>query len=238
MTLTAVDDCGGSGIAFTEYSVNSGAFQHYTGPFSVGAEGTTVVRARSTDNAGNVENPAAAVSIGIDRAAPVIGVNSPAATDYLHSDTLQLAFAATDSMSGVASGSPTAMLDGVAVSNGQTIQLLTLSLGTHTLAVSATDQAGNGATVNVQFGVKATIASLIAAVNTFTGSGQIDAQLAGSLLTKLSEAKKALDRGNLSAARAKLRDFRDQVSARTGHGIAVDAAQVLLGDVDYLLAAM
>jgi hypothetical protein len=238
IALTAVDDCGGSGIAFTEYSVNGGAFQRYAGTFSVGAEGTTVVRARSTDNAGNVENPVAAVSIAIDTAAPAIGVNSPAATEYLHSDTLQLVFAATDSRSGVASGSPTATLDGVAVSNGQTIQLLILSLGTHTLAVSATDQAGNGATANVQFGVKATIDSLIAAVNTFKGSGQIDAQIAGSLLMKLSDAKKVLDRGNVWAAGSKLRDFRDQVSAQAGRGIAVAAAQVLLADVDYVLGAI
>jgi hypothetical protein len=90
----------------------------------------------------------------------------------------------------------------------------------------------------VAFRVKATIDSLIAAVNTFASQGRIDPSVAHSLQTKLSDAKRAMDRGSLSAARGKLSDFAAAVSAKSGSGIAVDAAQVLLADVQYVLDTM
>jgi hypothetical protein len=173
-----------------------------------------------------------------DTTAPSIEITSPAAADYLHTDTFQVSFSASDSESGLASGSPAATLDGVAVANGQSIQALTLALGPHALVVSASDKAGNLATRTVEFRVTATIDSLIAAVNFFTAQGKVDAQVSRGLLAKLSDAKQALKRGNLVAARSKLRDFRDEVRAQSGRAIAVDAAQSLLDDADSVLIAM
>jgi photosystem II stability/assembly factor-like uncharacterized protein len=238
IVLSAADDLDGSGVAFIEYSLGDGPVQRYSGPFSIAAQGTTTVHARATDVAGNVENPGAMLALSIDSGVPSITIAAPAARDYLHSDQLQLSFAATDSVSGLAAANPTATLDGSAVSSGQRIQLLSVPLGTHTLVVSAADQAGNAATQTVVFRVKATIDSLIAAVNTFASQGQIDPSVAHSLQTKLSDAKRAMDRGSLSAARGKLSDFAAAVSAKNGSGIAVDAARVLLADVQYVLDTM
>lgn len=53
VTLTAQD--AGSGIAKTEYRVNSGGWQTYTAPFTYSEDGSYTVSYRSTDNAGNVE---------------------------------------------------------------------------------------------------------------------------------------------------------------------------------------
>jgi len=237
ITLSAADDVDGSGVAFIEYSFGDGPFQHYSGPFSIAAQGTTTVHARANDVAGNVENPGAMLALSIDSGVPSIAIAAPGARDYLHSDLLQLSFAATDSVSGLAAN-PTTTLDGSAVSSGQTIQLLSVPLGTHALVVSAADQAGNVVTQSVAFRVKATIDSLIAAVNTFASQGQIDPSVAHSLQTKLSDAKRAMDRGSLSAARGKLSDFAAAVSAKSGSGIAVDAARVLLADVQYVLDTM
>jgi len=55
VTLSAEDNVGGSGVATTEYMVNGGATTTYTVPFVVSTEGPDTVQARSTDNAGNVE---------------------------------------------------------------------------------------------------------------------------------------------------------------------------------------
>ena len=76
-------------------------------------------------------------------------------------------------MSGIAGGSPSATLDGTNAPNGQTISLLTLTLGQHTFNASASDVAGNSTQQSVPFTVIATIDSLIATVNAFAAQGQI-----------------------------------------------------------------
>jgi hypothetical protein len=55
VTLSATDGAGGSGVASTEYALDGGAFQEYTGPFTVSGVGPHEVEFFSTDEAGNVE---------------------------------------------------------------------------------------------------------------------------------------------------------------------------------------
>ncbi len=236
VTLRGVDEEDGTGVAFVEYSLNGGAWQRYTGTFLVAAQATTAVRARATDRAGNAENPGASSTFMIDWIAPAIIINSPATIEYLHTDSLLVSFGATDSLAGLASATGT--IDGATVANGQPIPLLTLALGFHTLFVSASDQAGNTALTTVTFRIVATIDTLIGAVNTSIGAGQIDASGARSLLSKLEDAKQALSRGNLTAARSKLTDFKTQVSTQSGRSISPSAAQLLIADADYVLGTL
>jgi hypothetical protein len=236
VTLHSVDDEDGTGVAFVEYSLNGGGWQRYSGPFLVAAQGTTTVRARATDRAGNVENPGASSTFMIDSIAPALAISSPAATEYPHTASVQVSFAATDALSGLAG--VTATLDGVAVANGQTIQLLTLALGTHIVEVFASDRAGNTSSTGIGFTSVATIDTLIDAVNIFVSAGQIDAAVGRSLLVKLQDAKQALSRGSVTAARGKLSDFKSQVAAKTGQGIAPSAAQLLFADADYVLGTL
>jgi FIMAH domain-containing protein/beta-propeller repeat-containing protein len=236
VTLNAADNHGGSGVSYVEYSLNNGPFQRYSAPFSIEAQGATVVRARATDEAGNTENPDVSTVVAIDSVQPVISISSPRSVDYLHSAVLQLSFGATDATSGI-DGSPTARLDGASVTSGAMVQLLAMTLGSHTLEVISSDRAGNTSTTTVTFRVIATIDSLIAAVNTFAAQGSIASNTALSLISKLEDAKRALDRGNVTAARGKLDEFRDQVSAQQGKSIATGAAQVLLDDTAFVRAA-
>jgi hypothetical protein len=167
-----------------------------------------------------------------DQVPPTIAIGSPEAADYLHTDTLQLSFSAADTGAGLASGSPSATLDGAAVSNGDTIQLLTLMLGPHTFRVTASDNAGNATTQDVVFRVTASIDSLIAA------QGEIAPNVSRPLIAKLQDAKQALAAGDVSGARSELAGFKAQVSARTGNGITPACAQVLVTDADYVLATL
>jgi cytochrome c len=130
------------------------------------------------------------------------------------------------------------MLDGASPSNGQSVDLLGLPLGAHVLSVSAADRAGNASSRTVEFRVVATIDTLITAVNAFANRGQIDAQASRSLLSTLADAKASLDRGSVSSATGKLRDFRDHVAAQSGRSIAPAAAAVLLTDCDYVLGVI
>ena len=220
-----------------EYSVDDGAFQSYTGPFAIARQGTTIVRARATDRERNIEDSASSSAIMIDGSSPAVSINSPASRDYLHSDTLQMSFGATDSVSGLADG-VLATLDDVVVANGQTIQPFMLALGLHRLSVSASDRAGNTVSQAVDFRVTATIDSVIAAVRVFAGQNRIGPHVASRLVAKLTNAREALHRGNVLAARRMLRAFSNHVSALSGRSIAPEAAQVLLADVQYVLGAV
>ncbi|GIH67698.1 ThuA domain-containing protein [Microbispora siamensis] len=55
VTLKAVDETGGSGVAKTEYALDGGDWTAYTAPVTVTGDGQHTLRYRSTDKAGNVE---------------------------------------------------------------------------------------------------------------------------------------------------------------------------------------
>jgi len=236
VTLHAADDEDGMGVASVEYSLNGSGWQRYSGPFVVAAQGTSTVRARATDRAGNAENPGASSTFMIDSIAPVLALSSPAATEYLHTATVQVSFAATDALSSLVSA--TATLDGVAVTNAQTVPLLTLGLGTHIFTLSASDRAGNTSSTGVGFTIIATVDTLIGAVNSFVSTGQIDAPLGRSLLSKLQDANLALSRGNVTVTRNKLTEFKNQITTKSGQGIAPAAAQLLSADADYVIGTL
>ncbi len=66
VTLEAQDEAGGSGVAQTLLAIGEGEWQEYAGPFTLTDEGETLLRFRSIDNAGNVEEPNAQY-VKIDR---------------------------------------------------------------------------------------------------------------------------------------------------------------------------
>lgn len=238
VTLSATADPASGGIRFIDYSVNGGPFQHYSGPFTISAQGTTRIDARATTVSGAVESPAASISVNIDSVGPGLTIDAPQPRDYLHSEALTLNFSAADATSGVAPGNPTGTIDGQAVSSGDVVSLLTLPLGPHTFAAAASDIAGNGSQQTVTFRVIATLDSLIATVNQLIPQGGIDPQTSNGLLAKLNEAKAALDQGRLNVVRNKLSDLVDQINSQTGKGITADAAALLIEDVQYVLGTI
>jgi hypothetical protein len=233
VTVNALDDAAGRGVQMIEFSVGGGAFQPYTGPFTVASEGTTTVTARSTDLADNQETPGASAAIRLDSAAPHVTVASPAARDYVHTDLLTVVVTATDATSGIA-GTPTATLDGAPVS-ASTIKLLDMPLGEHRFIATASDTAGHTTQVPVSFRVIATIDSLIQALRIFEASGRIQGGAYRGLMAKLTDAKDAYARGNLEGARAKLRDFISQCTTSSGSSISTAAADVLIVDARWVL---
>lgn len=195
--------------------------------------------ALQTTNAGDADVFVARIGGPLpDRLPPTIAIASPIAVDYLHTGAIAVSFSASDDASGIAAGSPSATLDGAPITNGATLQPLMLALGSHTLVVSAVDNAGNSASRAVTFQVKATIDSLTAAVNLYVGRGQIAAATSRSLLSLLSDAKAALARGSVTAARGDLVDFENKVKAQSGKGVAAAAALLLVADTDSVLAAL
>jgi hypothetical protein len=67
VTLTADDGADGSGIASTEYSIDGTTWLTYAAPFVLDSDGSTTLRYRSTDRAGNVETPDKTSEIKINK---------------------------------------------------------------------------------------------------------------------------------------------------------------------------
>jgi uncharacterized repeat protein (TIGR01451 family) len=200
--------------------------------------GVNTVTFTARDAAGNTAITATTVTV-VDTVSPALAIASPQARAYLHPDVVIMSFSATDAGSGLAAGMPTAALDGTTVANGQSVNTLTLALGTHNFVLSAVDVAGNSRSQNVAFTVIATIDSLIASVNVFAGQQKIDdSNTVKSLLAKLNDAKQAAERGNKTAAIHKLAEFIDLVRNQSGRHIASDAAQILVSDAQYVIGTL
>jgi len=87
-----------------------------------------------------------------DAKPPVITIYSPKSITYQRHGFLWVSFDVDDTITGVKE--VTALLDNVPVKNGQWLELKKLTVGTHTLTVTAVDIAGNTATKSVTFKVK------------------------------------------------------------------------------------
>ncbi|WP_157984846.1 OmpL47-type beta-barrel domain-containing protein [Lentzea terrae] len=103
VTLSAADAL--AGVGGTQYRVDGGEAQQYTGPFGFTAAGQHVITFWSTDQAGNQESSDGnGLALWIDNAAPAItGSRTPANGHGWNNTDVIVSFACTDSQSGVAS---------------------------------------------------------------------------------------------------------------------------------------
>ena len=174
-----------------------------------------------------------------DTTPPSITINEPVSQDYLRSEAITIDFDVTDLQSGVAS--VTATLDGTPVTDGQVIELFTLSLGEHTFTVTAVDNAGNPATETVTFNVIATIDSLIVLVEKFSELGWInDEDFKDGLLAKLYAAKAKIEWGQMREAKNYLKTARNILNAfmnqvKADDHVTAEATSILIEDTEYVI---
>jgi hypothetical protein len=157
-----------------------------------------------------------------DQTPPTISISSPTNSTYLDEQSPTVSYSVTDNISGVDYKSISATLDGQPISSETTISLYTLSIGSHTLTVSASDNAGNVATQSVTFQVNTSIDSLKGLVSQFTNNGLIENRGISNALTQ------TLDSGNLQS-------FVNQVESQSGKQINATVANYLLRDANFLL---
>jgi hypothetical protein len=158
-----------------------------------------------------------------DLTPPVIQISSPANMTYTDDQTVEIGLSVTDEGSGVNASQTAATLDGVPVLPGTAVSLYTLPLGSHVLAVTAADMAGNTAQELVQFQTTATVSSLLALVSQFVQNGSIDNNgVANSLKVKL-------EHGNLQA-------FVNEVRAQSGKHVAASCSEYLIRDAQFVMS--
>ena len=125
-----------------EYSLSSlddGALQNYTGPFSVGGTGLHFVEAFAEDGS------TATAAFAIDRVDPTVQMTTPpAGAVYTLGQVVKANYTCADSGSGIASCNPAAG----SPANGANLN--TSSLGTKTVTVTATDMVGRTATLSLR----------------------------------------------------------------------------------------
>ena len=146
ITLTAIDNTGGSGVKETMFSVNGGPATTYATPFVVDTIGQDNVTYWSTDNAGNIELPMIVnftISNGfvIDTIPPetnISGVNE----NGLYNNKVAIALIATDNTGG--SGVKETIFS---VNGGQTttytVPFIVDTIGQDSVTYWSTDNAGN-----------------------------------------------------------------------------------------------
>ena len=135
-------------------------------------------------------------AILLDTKGPTIslaGIANGAVLDVTAS--VRFTFAATDE-NGVTSTKAT--LDAKALANGSLIDAGLLLAGSHTILVTAVDDAGNVTTSTVTFTVRASAVGIIAEVEQAIGQGLVQANMRGALLAKLQAAQTAIERGQKS----------------------------------------
>jgi len=171
VTLTAADETGGSGVATTEYQVDSvTSWTRYTEPIVVSGDGVRIVRFRSIDEAGNIET-AKSAEVKLDGTAPITTATfAPPSDAGWHHGAVPVTLAAADTGSGVTTvqwsldGGPwTAYTQPVDVTGD----------GQHELLYRATDAAGNVETL------KSAILKIDGGNPTVIVSGLADGQLYG-----------------------------------------------------------
>jgi hypothetical protein len=115
------------------------------------SDGPHTITAVATDQAGNVSPASSDLNIVVDTAAPSVSVTAPTAGQHISDATPDVTFTAE-------SGATTRCKvdDGAFVACSSPFTVSTLTEGSHTVTVEATDNAGNAATAVVTFTVDLT----------------------------------------------------------------------------------
>ncbi|WP_052487029.1 polysaccharide lyase family 8 super-sandwich domain-containing protein [Gordoniibacillus kamchatkensis] len=198
--LTATDI--GSGVAATYYSVDNTDFVQGN-TIVLSDEGIHTIRYYSVDAAGNREQTKSA-EVKIDETPPAVATSaattaaagqSTVTITVYHPDPVNIPFAITDALSGVAHAEVT--LDGASVNQPVTAEPLALSLGDHSLVVTAADYAGNVTTQRYVLRVMMDIPHLREELQVAGSRGWITNQgILSSLLAKADHIEQVQDQAN------------------------------------------
>ena len=126
--------------------------------------------------------------------------------------------------------------NGQPVTNGQTVDLTWLALGTYTLAARGEDVAGWVTTKSLSIKLLATVESLLGTLNRLCQESVITKKgICTALASQLNVAVAAKNRGNRKAAANTLQAFQNAVSAQRNKAIPNRAAELLLADSTALI---
>ncbi|WP_156889591.1 OmpL47-type beta-barrel domain-containing protein [Paenibacillus harenae] len=221
----SANDAEGS-MTTTYYSVNDAPFKAGNQAI-LSEEGVHTLRYYSIDAVGNKE-AVQSTTISIDFTGPAI---SPSITEKVYRpDAVSFPFAATDTLSGI--DQVDATLDGEEVSLPVTAEPYALSIGEHTIVITAADHAGNVSVQQYVFEVIMDRGYLDEALRGAYDQGKISNQgILNSLLAKVTLIQNETDATKIVSA---LHALENEMSAQAGKQLDSDFALNLLADLVYL----
>src|SRR5258708_6479649 len=134
-------------------------------PVNIMTEGTHTLKYSSIDFFGNQE-ATNTLTVKIDKTPPAMSVTTTTSTYILNAQPVSFGYAATDTASGLAS--TTATLDGRQIGTSTTLGFITV--GPHTIVISASDVAGNFTSTAIHYAVAYKFGGFLAPIKA-DGSG-------------------------------------------------------------------
>ena len=177
MAFSADDGVLGSGVAYTEYSLDDGkTWQPWTGEaVTITGPGEVSVQYRSGDRAGNVGAASSRV-LKIDLANPTVSILG--ITDGARMKQALVSFSAGDVSPGSGVADAFAMLDGEFIAESE----LVLIEGTHVLEVTAVDGAGRTSSDSVSFVIDRSAPNIVIAAPVNGSAVRVDQVVAFSVV--------------------------------------------------------
>ncbi|WP_082591859.1 PQQ-dependent sugar dehydrogenase [Terrabacter sp. Soil810] len=200
---------------------------------TISTEGTTTVLYRATDNGGNVSQ-VGSVTVKLDKTQPAVAVSG--VTDGATvGNSGDVTWTATDATSGI--DTVTATVDGTAVAAATPLALWKLSLGSHTLVVTAVDKAGLVRTTTVTFTTRTSLLTLTALTERLAREGLVTPAGEKELEKRLQQAERHVAAGRTAAAISQLQGFVDAATSSTNVRDAA-ASAALQRDANAVIASL
>nr|WP_168118753.1 DUF6359 domain-containing protein [Paenibacillus sp. HB172176] len=233
LTLTAQDSAGGSNIASIQYRLNNEEWMSAGGPVVVSTEGQNLIEYYATDNAGNVEAVQSA-QIWIDKTAPMLSL-SGSMTFYQSHAAVPFYVTANDNADGSGVNALEYTLDDSSIPSLAWIDPLALTLGTHSLIVTAEDIAGNQTSLHVTLTSRMDIDHFAQLIELGESNGWITKHSTAkeliSQVEKIQKAKK--DKKEEKRYEALIK----KITKESGKHIDIPFADLLLADIAFMQAS-
>jgi hypothetical protein len=218
-----------------QFSIDGGAYsalQAYAGTVNLSLPSVDGLHTISVQVFDMFANPLVTTqTVLLDRVGPTIVASLPTAPAAGYDVGTPIAINSTVTDSGIGVATTTIKLDGATTITSGSLDIDTLTVGSHTLVITSTDRLGNSSSVTLTFKITPTAAGIRNAINDGAARGWVSATFKATLLNAINNVIGAAG-GSVSP---KLRGFISAVQGGTTAQITAAYRTLLLNWANDLL---
>jgi thermitase len=239
VSINAEDNAGGSGVAFTEWQLNTlNIWQPYTTSFIHSSEGASAISAFSIDYAGNQENPPVEAPLNIDKTDPVVNILMEE-IEVTRVNPIPLQIEVYDPLPGSGLYQFTSIFNGGSMGQDSVVDPFWLDLGTYNFEASAEDYAGRTATDTGSIRLVATLESLGLTIDRLCNESYISNRgSCRSMRAKVEAAQHSSATGHQDNSIHQLNALLHQLEAQRGRHLREEGYRLLHQDILYVMATL